>query len=49
MTRDFFDYINDVIHEYFGVDNEIVWEVCTKEIPPLKLPLKKMLKEVENR
>lgn len=27
---------NKLIHEYFGVDLEIVWVVCTEEIPPLK-------------
>jgi len=27
---------NKLIHEYFGVDLEIVWTVCTEEIPPLK-------------
>ena len=40
---------NKLIHEYFGVDLEIVWEVCTAEIPPLKPSLKKMLKELENQ
>lgn len=27
---------NKLIHEYFGVDLEIVWTVCTDEIPPIK-------------
>jgi len=27
---------NKLIHEYFGVDLEIVWTVCTEEIPPIK-------------
>jgi uncharacterized protein with HEPN domain len=27
---------NKLIHEYFGVDLDIVWTVCTEEIPPLK-------------
>jgi uncharacterized protein with HEPN domain len=27
---------NKLIHEYFGVDLEIVWVVCSEEIPPLK-------------
>lgn len=39
---------NKLIHEYFGIDIEIVWEVCTKEIPLLKPLLEKMLKELEN-
>ena len=29
---------NKLIHEYFGVDLEIVWVVITEELPPL-LPL----------
>ncbi|NIM16039.1 MAG: DUF86 domain-containing protein [Candidatus Aminicenantes bacterium] len=35
---------NKLIHEYFGVDLEIVWTVCTDEIPPIK-PL---LIEIQN-
>ena len=30
-----------LIHEYFGIDLELTWEVVTKEIPDLK---KKMLR-----
>ena len=29
---------NKLIHEYFGVDLEIVWVVIAEELPPL-LPL----------
>ncbi len=36
-----------LIHEYHGVDLEIVWEVIDKEIPPLKPKFEKMLKELE--
>ena len=24
-----------VVHDYFGVDEEIVWDTVTKELPPL--------------
>ncbi len=27
---------NKLVHEYFGVDEEIVWKVASEEIPPLK-------------
>lgn len=27
---------NRVIHEYFGVDLEIVWTVATQDLPPLR-------------
>ncbi len=39
---------NKLIHEYFGVDLEIVWEVCTDEIPPLKPSIERLLKEMAN-
>jgi uncharacterized protein with HEPN domain len=25
-----------LIHMYFGIDNEIVWEAATRDLPPLK-------------
>ncbi len=36
-----------LIHEYHGVDLEIVWEVIEKEIPPLKPKFEKILKELK--
>ena len=36
-----------LIHEYHGVDLEIVWEVIEKEIPPLKPKFEKILEELE--
>jgi len=35
-----------LIHEYHGVDLEIVWEVVKNEIPPLKPKFEKILKEL---
>jgi len=32
-----------LIHEYHGVDLEIVWEVVKKEVPPLKQLFEKIL------
>jgi uncharacterized protein with HEPN domain len=40
--REMRDMRNIVIHEYFGVDNRIVWETLQKNLPPL-LPLLKHL------
>lgn len=37
---------NKLIHEYFGVDLEIVWTVSTEEIPPLKPIITKLLAEL---
>ncbi len=36
-----------LIHEYHGVDLEIVWEVIEKEIPPLKPKFEKILEELK--
>ncbi|MFQ6128535.1 MAG: DUF86 domain-containing protein [Thermoplasmata archaeon] len=36
-----------LIHEYHGVDLEIVWEVIRKEAPPLKPLFEKILKEMD--
>jgi uncharacterized protein with HEPN domain len=33
-----------LIHHYFGVDYEIVWDVVTNEIPKLKLQIEQLLK-----
>ena len=36
-----------LIHEYHGVDLEILWEVIEKEIPPLKPKFEKILEELK--
>lgn len=36
-----------IIHFYFGVDYEIVWEVVQKRLPEIKPLIKGMLKELE--
>jgi uncharacterized protein with HEPN domain len=36
---------NRIIHEYFGVDYEIVWEIITKSLDDLKVKISKILKE----
>ena len=38
-----------LIHEYFGVDLEIVWQVATSELPPLKPAFIKMLADIEGK
>lgn len=32
-----------LIHDYFGVDLNIVWEVVEKEVPPLKQKIEKLI------
>jgi len=35
-----------VIHDYFGVDVNIVWETIRKNVPELEQKIKVMLKEL---
>ena len=44
--RDIIDMRNRLIHGYFGVDLNIVWQVITKDIPPLHKQIKDILKEL---
>jgi len=37
-----------LIHEYFGIEIEIIWEVVKNELPPVKPHIKKLLKEIKN-
>ncbi len=39
---------NKLIHEYFGIDLEIVWEVINSELPPIRPLIQKVLENVEN-
>ena len=34
---------NKLIHEYFGVDHEIVWAVVKEDLPPLVHHLEKLI------
>ena len=36
---------NILIHEYFGVDERVVWGIITKDIPNLKIHATKILKD----
>lgn len=38
-----------LIHEYFGIDLEIVWLVVNDELPPIKPMIQKVLKDIEDR
>jgi uncharacterized protein with HEPN domain len=37
-----------LIHEYFGVDLEIVWTVAKKELPPVKSSIEELVREIEH-
>lgn len=46
--RDIKDFRNLLIHEYFGVDFEIVWNTVQQDLPKLKTVTETMLKEAVN-
>jgi len=35
---------NKLIHEYFGIDKDVVWGTVKKDLPNLKKEIKKLLK-----
>lgn len=37
---------NLIIHEYFGIDIRIVWQVIQSDLPRLKTNIQKILKEI---
>lgn len=39
---------NLLIHEYFGIDYDIVWDSIQQDIPPLKLKLEAIIKTLDN-
>lgn len=40
--------LDKLIHGYFGVDNKIVWETITIDLPQVLLPLKKLYSKINN-
>ena len=37
-----------VVHDYLGVDEDIVWQVVTEDLPPLIASLEKILEPLSN-
>ena len=37
-----------LIHNYFGVDYDIVWDVVTNKVPALRLQIQEILKQERN-
>ncbi len=35
-----------VVHEYFGINKDIIWDVISNKIPELEKEVKKILKEI---
>lgn len=40
---------NVVIHNYFGVDEAVVWRTVQEDLPPLKRSIKRILKDISRR
>ena len=38
---------NVFVHEYFGVDSTLVWEIIKNDIPDLKGKIEKIIKAIE--
>lgn len=38
---------NVLIHEYFGVDLEVVWRTVQKDLPPMRAAVARMLADLE--
>jgi uncharacterized protein with HEPN domain len=38
-----------LIHEYFGIDIEILWKVAKDEMPPLKTTIKSILRDLNGK
>ena len=43
--RDVSDLRNLIIHEYFRVNLDIIWDIVQNDIPPLKQQIKAMLQQ----
>ncbi|HUT66785.1 MAG TPA: DUF86 domain-containing protein [Spirochaetota bacterium] len=44
LYQDVKDFRNKLIHEYFGIDNEIVWNTIKEDIPNLRQEILGILK-----
>ena len=38
---------NKVIHDYFGVDLEVIWKTLHEDLPPLQAAIKKILENLK--
>lgn len=41
------DMRNKLIHEYFGIDVEVVWKTIKEDIPELKIKISGLMKELK--
>lgn len=45
--KDMADMRNLLIHEYFGVDLEVLWRTVQEDLPPLRDEIRRMLAEMK--
>ena len=37
-----------LVHEYFGIDNNLIWQIIADDIPKLKVSIQKVLESLDN-
>jgi uncharacterized protein with HEPN domain len=47
--RDMMDMRNKLIHEYFGIDQEVLWRPVRQDLPPLCDAIRQMVAEMESQ
>lgn len=47
--NDIAGFRNKLVHEYLGIDSEVVWDVLKKKLPTLKKRVIKMIEFVEKK
>lgn len=45
--REVKDFRNVLVHEYFGIDNSIVWNIVEKYLPVLKKEVKQLIADLK--
>lgn len=40
---------NIVVHEYFGIDTEVIWKTAREDLPPLRSAVARMLADLEKK
>jgi len=40
---------NILIHEYFGIDTEVIWKTVREDLPPLRSAVARVLAELEKK
>ena len=38
-----------LVHEYFGIDNNLIWQIISNDIPKLKESIQKILESLDNK